>query len=108
VPGKTTQVLAHTCGRARVGLSRDPGPTTLLADQADSDICMPEDSRMFFRRYATRCQRRSARDHRGTNTIVAEPRANSHRLGRGRCRAGRTRLGVHGRDACGTACSPTS
>jgi hypothetical protein len=53
VPGKTTQLLAHTCGRARVGLSRDPGPTTLLADQADSDICTPEDSRMFFRRYVS-------------------------------------------------------
>jgi len=48
VPGKTTQVLARASSHARVGV---PGRTTLVASQDYSDVCTPEDSRGFFRRY---------------------------------------------------------
>jgi Domain of unknown function (DUF4157) len=53
VPGKTTQMLARGSGRARSGLPRVPGRTTLVASLGYSDTCTPQDSRGFLRRYVS-------------------------------------------------------
>jgi hypothetical protein len=53
VPGRTTLVLAHASGRARVASSQVPGRTTLVASQAASDVYTPQDAAGFCRRYVS-------------------------------------------------------
>lgn len=53
VPGRMTRMLARVSGYARVGLRQDLGRTTLAASEPDSDLCAPEDSLGFVRRYVS-------------------------------------------------------